>query len=285
MIDLQLVEYIAYAVVGLLLLAGIVLGVVNWTHLFSLSSQITMLENEIEKKTFEFANLKKSRQAAAAAAQAAAAAMPVKEDSAAADSDEIHVVRNVRAGVEEEKESFLQDQVVQMGHTPAPEAPLPIPPPPPTQQLQPPQVLPAQVMPARQMPEVQQAPQERYAPPPLGPVAQGDVMEVIEGTDPGLSFTDENSTVSIPLYSMAKKDADFEQAFSLFSSTVPLNAGTPVAVDFSQIMFLYERELSILEQMNTLARQYGSPLSFINCDAELKTTLRSRKGLSGLVSA
>ncbi|MDD5673404.1 MAG: hypothetical protein PHC61_04520 [Chitinivibrionales bacterium] len=301
MLDPQITEYIVFGIIGVLVLGSVILGIINWTRLFSVSSKITVLENEVEKKTLEFDNLKKSRRASPpqAASQSASNA-PAKDDMESGDGNEIRIVRNMRAGVEEENGSYLQNEVVQMKHGAAP-AQKPVPrepvqpelPPTPAPVLPPatepaPENISSVILPPAPDPEPpapaataqpsfnRAAPQMQEAPP-----STGDVMDVIETSEApaDMEKLDMDDCISIPLYSLSKKDADFEQAFNFFNATVPANPGTTIAIDFEHIMFMYEKELDYLEKMKTLAQQHRNNIVFVNCHAELKAVLQSRGDL------
>jgi hypothetical protein len=85
---------------GFLALLTIFLGISNWVLLSSLSSKISTLEDEIEKKTLELENLKKERNAAGANSFVNDQGQEKTGQPGYADTStqQIEIVRNVRGG-------------------------------------------------------------------------------------------------------------------------------------------------------------------------------------------
>ena len=100
--------YVAYAFVGLMVLACVILAVVNWISLVSLSSKSAYLEEEIQKKALEFAAIKKEIQNQGRLAMESAVD---QAPSSEADSGRIDVVRSVRQGVDNPEVQLTQETI------------------------------------------------------------------------------------------------------------------------------------------------------------------------------
>jgi anti-anti-sigma regulatory factor len=90
--------------------------------------------------------------------------------------------------------------------------------------------------------------------------------------------------MTLSLYSNAKKDTDFAAVWKQLSEILP---GTPVpriAIDFGNVMFLYDRELQYLEKFRDVVLQAGGTIAFVNCEAELVAILSTNPRLASCVS-
>jgi len=106
---------------------------------------------------------------------------------------------------------------------------------------------------------------------------QGDVLDVIDDPSGGAKATD---VIALALYSNAKKDTDFSAAWKRLAEILQNNTAPHIAVNFANVMFLYDRELQYLDKFRDVILQSGGKISFINCDRDLAATIRKKPGLS-----
>ncbi len=109
---------------------------------------------------------------------------------------------------------------------------------------------------------------------------QGDVLDVV---DESSNTTKGADIIELALYSNAKKDTDFSAAWKRLAEILQNNAAPHIALNFANVMFLYDRELQYLEKFKDVILQSGGRMSFINCDAELSAALKNKPGLSQFV--
>lgn len=263
MFNFSITEYLLYGSIALGILAGLILAILNWINLSFIAGKITVVENEIDKKNIEFSNLKKERTAAGISSAAANKYLPSTPPATDADvpaspftnnssdnSEEIQVVRNVRAGVDEVASNHLEKEVINIDHQHSPAAT-------PSK--------PAEQPVAAPLPEPAES-------------SENDVMDIIDQDDLTGGLSDlvaipNNGEIRIALFSNGKKDADFEAAWQLLRPQLLQISKPTVILDCSNIMFLYEKELGLLEKFRQIVSKYQGTLNLINCELDLKKSL------------
>ena len=86
-----------------------------------------------------------------------------------------------------------------------------------------------------------------------------------------------------PVYSESKRDADFDSVQEHLPSSLENDTAPVIVLDFAYMIFLYERELDMLEEMKHTIEKRGKEFVFINCDRELTSILNNRPPLLCLV--
>jgi hypothetical protein len=237
------VEILFFTGAGLIALLTILLGISNWVFLSSISTKISGLEDEIEKKTSELESLKKDRLAtggAQAKGNQQSMAKIAQAEYSDSGSQQIEIVRNIRGG-------GFENYDAQADHAPgAGEEPL----------------------------QMQASGAAGNA-----PEQQSDVLDVVdEGT-----AAQRQDIITLSLFSNAKKDTDFAAAWKRLSEVLQNVSSPRIEIDFGNVMFLYDRELSYLEKFLTVVLQAGGTITFVNCEAELSATLRNNPRLGPYV--
>jgi hypothetical protein len=115
---------------------------------------------------------------------------------------------------------------------------------------------------------------------PQMPAQQSDVLDVVDEPP----ATARSNAMTLSLYSNAKKDTDFAAVWKRLSELLPGNPAPRVAIDFSNVMFLYDRELQYLEKFRDVVMQAGGTIAFVNCEAELAAILSTNPRLSSCAS-
>jgi hypothetical protein len=239
------IEYIFFSGVAVLAAVTIFLGISNWIFLSSMSSKVAGLEDEIEKKAIEFESLKKEKQA-----------LPFPQELP-----------------QEEPQDRPRKFPADSGDHDYPE-----------KEHQ-------QIEIVRNVPgggfqnlesidnEKNMAGFQEEAPPPAAPLS--DILDVVEER-PGYPYAPHQTVIRIPLYSNASKDTDFTTAWKKLSEQLAVRPIQPrVEIDFANVMFLYEKELTYLEKFEQIIGQAGGVLAFVNCDPELVAILGRRPRLAG----
>lgn len=235
--------YVAYTVVGGVGLLSIIAAVVNWVYLGNIAARIAAVDDEIKRKSTEFDSLR--RELAQAPRPDRRETEEEVDDSAFSGGDQneesfdhegLEIVRNVRPGFE-----ASETPVQQHDTGPAPEFEAP---------------------PEPSVPEAPPAPCP--APPPPPPVSaqepRADMTAQVSGT---------GHTILIPLFSKARKDADFLNAWRILAEKLPAISNPRVILDFSNVLFLYQKELEYLRRMKETVEHAGGSMSFANCQQEL----------------
>ncbi|MDO5575806.1 MAG: hypothetical protein Q4F84_01895 [Fibrobacter sp.] len=100
-----------------------------------------------------------------------------------------------------------------------------------------------------------------------------DVMDVInEASESEL----QSDSITLPLFSASNNDADFENLWHNLSDLLHSKQDAHIFIDFSNIQFLYDKELDYLEKICHAAQVQGSSIKFANCDKELTGLLCKR---------
>jgi hypothetical protein len=218
-------EIVFFAGAGFLALLTVILGISNWVFLSSISSKISNMEDEIEKKTLEMDAYKKER--LAFSGQGGASERQT-QGKAAQSGDQIEIVRNVRGGGFENYDADAGN--------------------------------------ASLLPPVAPSPREE----------QSDILDVV---DEGQAASGSDA-ISLSLFSLAKKDTDFTAAWKQLAQILPNRRNPRVSIDFSNVMFLYDRELVYLEKFRDVVLRAGGSIAFVNCDTELADILQKNPKLA-----
>jgi anti-anti-sigma regulatory factor len=234
-------EILFFSGAGILALITIFLGISNWILLSSLSTKISKLEDEIEKKTSELETLKKERQALAhfqLKGNQQSREGPDQDSGNESGSQQIEIVRNIRGGGFEnydEKANY-------------------------------PQTLPPE-----------QGNESPFAPPAESAASeqQSDVLDVVDETAAA-----SRNAITLFLFSNAKKDTDFTAAWKQLIEILQTRPASRIAIDFSNVLFLYDRELAYLAKFRDAVLQSGGTIAFVNCEAELTAIMQKNPGLA-----
>jgi hypothetical protein len=241
------IEYIFFSGVAVLAAVTIFLGISNWIFLSSMGSKIAGLEDEIEKKAVEFESLKKEKQAQPFPQEQPQLQMEPQEHLQKFPADS----RGHEFTDQEHQQIEIVRNVPGGGF----------------QNLE-------AVDNERNMAGLQEE-----LPPPAAPLS--DILDVVEER-PGEPSGPGRTVIRIPLYSNASKDTDFTVAWKKLSEQLARRPAKPlVEIDFANVMFLYEKELTYLEKFEQIIGQAGGVLAFVNCDPELMAILRRRSHLAG----
>lgn len=112
----------------------------------------------------------------------------------------------------------------------------------------------------------------------------GDVLDVVdEQQTAAASEQMEQQNITIPLYSQSGKDADFRTLWRTLIQAIEETEGLHVNIDFTNIMFLYEKEIEYLRKIKQTVELQNGILSFINCSKELEPILNNDPTLCTLI--
>jgi hypothetical protein len=115
---------------------------------------------------------------------------------------------------------------------------------------------------------------------PSVPEQRSDVLDVVDEA----ATTARSNVVTLSLYSNAKKDTDFPAVWKQLSEILPGTPAPRIAIDFGNVMFLYDRELQYLKKFRDVVLQAGGTIAFVNCEAELVAILSANPRLASCVS-
>lgn len=312
MLTLHLLLIIALSVTGI----SIILSIIDWVFLLSLSGKTATIEREIEKKSTEFDLIKRDRAHTQERHPDTTMVIESPEqnygpDLSPASNETIQIIRNVR-GVFEPSE--LPPHSRSLDYTPPSEhdeLPLDqtnatddfssmVPHTSDTREAQPqPNHEPAPssfsfdqhltqfdtnqppfVMPtppsALQKPE----PMERYNAQQTNFAAQDQSGET-EGEILDVVGEEHNPAlvaepITLELYSETTKDADFQQLGENLTEILTQLRQPKIQINFSRINFIYDNEMDYLEKMYYLIAGRGGSFSLVNCDRELMPLIGSR---------
>lgn len=237
--------------------AAVILSVVNWILLLSLSSKTSELEQEIDKKAQEFDRFKKEKSSSKPTVQvidtpAVDAIDPVTPD------EPIQVMRNVGGSFERAENSVPWSSE----YNPSPNETYAA-----SSEIAGFQVYTNEISQTESTPF--------YS--PSQPEIENEVMATIsEQPEP------ENQLpfATFQLYSESAKDADFNNLWKNIHSLLQSNIQTEIGIDFSGINFLYDQELDYLLKIKKIITSTGSKVHFFNCDNELTSLMNKYPELS-----
>jgi hypothetical protein len=276
MSHLDLLIIITVSVTALSLL----LAIIGWIVLASLSSKTVLLEEEIEKKAKEFDAIRKEKSSnrhhtertvsVIESPEVAETNQNIPQTEEPTAEDTIQIVRNVR-GTFEKTEQFTR-----------PIHPAPLPPQEDIGASYPPiEPEPALVATTSGRPMVVETAAQQESPyPPVGvtpppPPPQYPPVSPRPPTAAG--------PVVLRLYSEATHDADFQALWKNLSALFETNPSPRVVIDLSGINYMYDKEMDYLEKIKYLSAGRNGSLEFIHCDRELRTLLSRRPELSSIV--
>ncbi len=255
---------ISVIIVFFLTAAAVILGIINWIHLLSISSKASELEQEINKKAQEFDNLKKEKLSFAPANPVIEVDdTPVQEVVESQLSTEpIQVMRNVGGSFERAEKHIFK---------------------------------PAEYKPSSSelnLNTLEISPEPQVF---TEKTSQADPV-LFSSADPFISDSEVLATVNeqpeteghlplavFQLYSESAKDADFNSLWKNISSLLQSNIKSEIGIDFTGINFLYDKELTYLCKIHQIAASAGSKILFLNCDPELIFIISKYPELSPLI--
>ena len=110
-------------------------------------------------------------------------------------------------------------------------------------------------------------------------------MDIVadQSSDLTIPAAQEVDTIKVPLYSGTIHDADFAGLRRLLTDALPAMSNPTVQIDFTNILYLYDKELDYLEGILALVQQHGGTMTFIDCSDDLKQALAAKPDLAGMV--
>ncbi len=257
---------VIYIIVGSLALVSILLAIITWVKLASTTAAINDLQDELDKKTRTM-DVRQQKSYTDPSADGIASG-PVAQVFPQAGDQKIEIVRNVRSQFDTPDMPVVSPQSSTDPHT-MPTA---------TYATQPPVDKESdhkQTMPVISPDSVE--PQEEPALSPDEGIMfatsnkpEDDVLDVVdEPTTVPPQQPVNNNVLSIPLYSQSSKDADFALLWKTLTEALDKSRNLHVTIDFSNILFLYEKEIEYLLKIHQIATIKGARLSFSNYSQEL----------------
>lgn len=271
--------------IGILTIVSIFFGIINWIDLVSTSTSINRLQTELEKKYTESDSQKKSAPAPdgyppphhaatgepdMTGLQHPPPALPEQEE----EQQQIEIIRNVRGEFASTEQSKMHSQTIPiqkpLSTDPASSEE--------TGEFQQPPISPVQTDPDTYsdfQPEVNK--------PVGGKVTQEDVTVYRDEMETMTPPAPATGSVTIPLYSNASQDADFNTLWKTLTGHLTTTNHLMVIIDFTNILFLYEKEIEYLRKIHKAIELNHGTLSFIQCSSELISTLNNDPILKNLL--
>lgn len=267
-------EITIYLGCGLVVLIVFIFIFSNIASIIKLSGKIHQFEDEIEKKGIEFDSLRKEKnhslvhdeESTSSSHDISGQTIEPADNLSIntvivpkTENQEIEIVRNVRGGFDSQNAGNLQVFSATAAHAQQENTPK------------------------------QHDPVEH---PSIIP-SESDVMDIVTDSEPVLSTIDDNqgkngadpygSNIVLHLYSDLKKDADFAAAWQQLAQFLPSSPSPAVTIDFTRVMFLYEKEIGYLNGIFDMVTQQKGSLILNNLDPELKNLLSKDKRLSSII--
>jgi hypothetical protein len=280
--------YLIYIIISVIVAFSVILSVADWIYLHSLSSKMTSLELEIEKKAREYDLLKKNhnKNLLKEPGESERYLSEFSTDHEQICPQSIEIVRNVRQSFEQQNSIMCPKndiiQTTENSLTPDTDNNT------------------ATLCGNHETSEdisISEKETENFntydIPEQIGlsdnknndyennqyRKSSNDVLDVV--SDPqNLS----SEPVILPLFSEFNKDADFKTLWSRLSDLLRSNKNAHIFIDFNNIHFLYEKELDYLEKICHLTVAQGNRLSFANYDNELLNIIKKRPLLHSLLT-
>jgi hypothetical protein len=276
----MIMEIITIALIVFFCVVSISLGIINWIQFAGASSKISYLETEIEKKTKEFDALKKERQATPQQSlineqqkSEKYSAQSVRPDNyKKTENPPIEIVRNIGNGFKNVAidAGGSYTELTADSYYPSPAK----------------AVLPD---------EADGVSTKQYVVKPIEPFYEDKINNFT--LDPETPISDNQSSsdvldivddrvadkneIFIELYSTAKKDTDFPDAWKKLSDNLSKVSNPRVVLDFDNVLFLYEKELHYLKKISDVVGNVGGCIEFVNCHIELQSIISGVPGLAG----
>ena len=286
---------IVFIIIIFVLVLSVVLSIVDWIYLTSLSSKCLFLEGEIEKKTTEFDSLKREKYSSDISPSGSISVIesnePLTTDSVQQTNsaeDTIQIVRNIRGNFEQ-SEHFTHS--IENFETPSQPHPSTLQ----NHTLSVSQALPTletkQVFPYHSEKSENNQDDESTAPQsqpdtfgePKNDRLYDDTLNCSQTPSP-IQTSPPNTETDIlcPLYSPTLRDADFQFLWKQITEVLKVRQKPLITIDFTNINFIYDKEMDYLEKINYLIADQGGILHFINCDNELLTLFQKKPLLYSL---
>jgi hypothetical protein len=261
-----------------LLFLSILISVIDWILQSRLSTRITLLEKELEKKTLSFDALKKERASLHAQARQTAAVdlsthLDMPTEPQLIEDGEIRVMRNVRgtfAPVEE------------------PAAPTP--------QIPDEQIEATHVESLRSYPMTQpfdSSPIATDAYPEDTKRWQQGIRQSPGSSRPPATRSSRNhapqsrniseAPVIIPIFSPESGAADFDALYNHLIAALKTSSNPTIAFDCGRIQYFSDPELDYIEKIYRSLVSQNRSLVLLNCSGELVTCLQQHSEISSLV--
>ncbi len=270
--------------IGVLAAVSIFFGIVNWINLASTSSAINRLQSDIEKKYQEHDSQKKNSPApvgytapvSAHSNQPMMQAQTPQSQPVATQEpkqERIEVVRNVRGGYTVTEIPNLTQENIPMQQDTVPES-----------------------RETEETTSAQQQPVSSQATPnithttvqPSTPIPDNSREEVLEvvgesKTNAPVQQPTSDTSITIPLYSQANQDADFNTLWNKLKQTLTTSPHLQINIDFKDVLFLYDKEIEYLQKIHKTVEIHQGKLSFIHCSLELAAILGNDPQLKNLI--
>ncbi|MDG5814323.1 hypothetical protein QA601_04485 [Chitinispirillales bacterium ANBcel5] len=242
--------YWLHATVIILLGISVILAITNLFSYAKISSKVSVLEQEVYKQAHVLDTQRRGKSPQMSKSVHKQSAEEKQGDTSSDSNDTIEIVRNVRGAF---NESTSDQQLPRKN---------------------PEQLTPSAHQPTKPIPRPNT---------PKKPPAQSqkdlDVLDVI--SEPVLEQN--NELYTLPLYSEASKDADFNRIWQKANQMIFSGSGPQIKIDFSNISFLHKNEILCLSKIHKLASEQGAIIEFSNCDAEIRNQLASIPTLFHLI--
>jgi anti-anti-sigma regulatory factor len=274
-------ELIIFALASFISVGAIFFCIWNLFLIFSFSSKISTIEQEIEKKTMEFDTIKKEKNNLSLKNNDYNSNFGEKLEQnqdyvepvilAEKKEPQIEVFRNVlEHRIEPDNISNDKSQISaskDMGSSLAQDMPM--------------HFMREQVYAANENNKLQFKKED------IKSEEQSEILDVIKEDDNNkiLEENTKHNSIYITLFSNSKKDTDFVSAWQILSNKLITTKKPEVIFDFSNVMFLYDKELTYLEKFcDTILKAEGS-ISFVNCHPELIPFIQSRPILASYLKS
>lgn len=237
---------------------AIILSVVNWIYLLSLSSKTSELEQEINKKAQEFDNFKKEPPPSTNQIIQVVDTSAQEVTDPIVSDEPIQIMRNV-GGSFERAENPVHKPAEYKSYsneisTVASE------------------VSGSQVY-TKHISQNEPIP---FSSPDQSEIENEVMATISEQPEP----ENQLPLATFQLYSESAKDADFNNLWKNIYSLLQSNIQTEIGIDFTGINFLYDKELAYLFKIQKIVTSAGSKVHFFNCDSELVSIMSNYSELS-----
>ncbi|HLV33102.1 MAG TPA: hypothetical protein VKY57_16155 [Chitinispirillaceae bacterium] len=280
--------YLIYIIISVVVAFSVVLSVADWIYLYSLSSKITSLELEIEKKAREYDLLKKNnnKNSLKEPGESERYLSEISTGHEQIYPQSIEIVRNVRQPFEQQNSIMCpkNDMIQTTENSLTPD----------TDNNTATHCGNYGTSEDMSISEKETVNINTYdTPEQIGLSGNKnndyDNDQYIKSSNYVLDVVSDpqnlsSEPVTLPLFSELNKDADFKTLWSRLSDLLRSNKNVHIFIDFNNIHFLYEKELDFLEKICHLTIAQGSCLLFVNYDNELMNLFKKRPLLLSLLT-